>query len=482
MYRCDCAVKASDAAFPFNPLARRSLSKWPVVQSDFQRTENAADWHSWGDSSTAHGHRQRRSRSAAPADVGEAGRAAAAAAQNAPSPLRGRFQRRSRGSRCATAPPRPGAAREGAAAHRRSRPAGLRGAEPCRAGWGRGATAVMENFRLLHLLRVPRRSPPLPGFHSPSHAGVGGGGAEASAVVAVAASRRPAPSRPPGPATVAGQSHRPPACLCPGEPRGSVSAGMVVRDSLDGASRSRVAAATTAPGRQRGSRPSHPPRALDAAEEGSEGDNSGGVKRPSGRASSPLEAGSTRLAWQCAAAAGTGAGEAALQPPAPLGTAAQWAPTTPVKPRSECPALHSKAPLPTSTEGSKALQTCWSDYLKKRKQDVLFPPLSPTGSLSWITSLSFLFTSRRKRSESLSAALWVRAYTCAAASVKNREWLQRGAMMGQWHLVPCHAPSSWETPAPEPGARRGVERGRHILGEPVGTGCCSHSADAALCR
>lgn len=142
----------------------------------------------------------------------------------------------------------------------------------------------MENFRLLHLLRVPGRSPPLPGFHSPSHAGVGGGGPEASAMVAVASSHRPAPSRPPGPATVAGQSRRPPACLCPGEPRGSVrnaspavgpGEGMVVRDSLDGANGSRVPAATTAPGQQTGSRPSHPPRALDAAQEGSEGDNSG---------------------------------------------------------------------------------------------------------------------------------------------------------------------------------------------------------------
>lgn len=43
-------------------------------------------------------------------------------------------------------------------------------------------------------------------------------------------------------------------------------------------------------------------------------------------------------------------------------------------------------------------------------------------------------------------------------------------MTGQWHFVPCDAPSSWETPAPDPGGRRGVERGRHILGEPVGTG------------
>lgn len=56
---------------------------------------------------------------------------------------------------------------------------------------------------------------------------------------------------------------------------------MVVRDSLDGANGSRVPAATTAPGQQTGSRPSHPPRALDAAQEGSEGDNSGGVSNDS---------------------------------------------------------------------------------------------------------------------------------------------------------------------------------------------------------
>lgn len=54
--------------------------------------------------------------------------------------------------------------------------------------------------------------------------------------------------------------------------------------------------------------------------------------------------------------------------------------------------------------------------------------------------------------------------------------------MGRWHLVPCHAPSYWETPAPEPGGRRGAERGRQIPGEPVATGCCSHAADAARGR
>lgn len=52
--------------------------------------------------------------------------------------------------------------------------------------------------------------------------------------------------------------------------------------------------------------------------------------------------------------------------------------------------------------------------------------------------------------------------------------------MGQWHLVPCHAPSYWETPAPQVGGRRGVGRRRHVLDERVTTGCCSHSADAAL--
>lgn len=50
---------------------------------------------------------------------------------------------------------------------------------------------------------------------------------------------------------------------------------MVMRDSrsLEGVNCSRVPAAAPAPAQQTGSRPSHPPRAVDGAEEGSEGDN-----------------------------------------------------------------------------------------------------------------------------------------------------------------------------------------------------------------
>lgn len=53
---------------------------------------------------------------------------------------------------------------------------------------------------------------------------------------------------------------------------------MVVRDSrsLEAVNCSRVPAAATALAQQTGSRPLHPPRALNAAEEGSEGNNAGG--------------------------------------------------------------------------------------------------------------------------------------------------------------------------------------------------------------
>lgn len=102
---------------------------------------------------------------------------------------------------------------EGAAAHpARSRPAAQRcgGRLTYRAGWGRGTTAVMENFQLLHLLGVPSPVPapsrlPLP----PPHPSVGGGGPESSAT-AVVGCRRLAP---PG--------AFPPAC--PGGSRGTES-------------------------------------------------------------------------------------------------------------------------------------------------------------------------------------------------------------------------------------------------------------------
>lgn len=496
-HRCDCAVRARDAAPPFNPSASRSLRTLPVVHSDSQRTQNAVDRHSWG-GFTRSGCPRRAMRGALRRQERRQEHRTPRAG------LRGHFHRRCprKGSRCGAAaalraPGLRGRRRSGSAAPAPPRRAagGQWRAEP---DGGGGTTAVMENFRLLHLLRVsspvpaPSRLPrPLP---IPAAAGAvqnlrrrGWWG--------VAASRRrvhriparfPLPSRPLAPATVVRQSHPPVSALgslvFPSEPRAlrwaqergwswgircpsTVWAALVSRAprTLHGLSMlpMKGGRAITQGGQTMAG---HPPHSRLAA-----ADWRGSALLPAGQ-----EPGS------CFAT------------PCPSIDSSQVSPHYPRQAPSGAVSLHtlpvwgaaadSKAPPPTSTEDRAAKLSKSSEvvgYLRKRKQDVLFPPLFPTGALSWITSLGGVWHSgsfpegnvrgvcRLPSGSGLTRALL--QVLKIASDCSEQLWRVRGTSRP---LPPTQLLG-------DAGGRRGVERGRQILGEPAAAGCCSHAADAA---